>query len=350
MTEPSINRASKTRLTVYRDNDADLGQLQGRTVVVVGYGNQGRAQALNLRDSGVSVQVASIRDASAEKAEADGFQVIPIEGSARIADVLMLLVPDEVQRRVYDQWLARDMTAGHTLVFAHGYNYHFGLIVPPRDIDVVLIAPRMIGAVVREAFERGAGVPAYVAVGHDGSSRAKQTMLALAKGVGCTRAGVVEMSFADETVLDLFVEQTLMPIFSKSMLWAFELLVGAGFDPGIVTLELYGSGEIAEVFQACAKVGFYEQLFRFHSRTAQYGELSRTDMILPPEVREAMVTVLHDIRSGKFAQEWVAEEKNGCLRFNALLEEARRHPINKAEREIAKLVDFGSSLSTRLSG
>jgi ketol-acid reductoisomerase len=329
-------------LTVYRDHDADLKHLHDRPVVVIGYGNQGRAQALNLRDSGVRVLVACIRDSSADQAEADGFRVIPIEGCAQQADVLMLLIPDEVQRRVYESSLAGDLRSGHTLCFAHGYNFHFGLIAPPKDVDVVLVAPRMIGRVVRTAFERGAGVPAYVAVGQNGSGHAKQTMLALAKGVGCTRAGVVEMTFEDETLLDLFVEQTLMPIFSRSMLWAFDLLVKAGFDPGVVTLELYGSGETAEVFQACAEVGFYKQLL-FHSRTAQYGELSRTDTILPPSVRQAMAGALEDIQSGKFAREWAEEENKGLPLFNALLEKATNHPINVAEREIAALVDFGAS-------
>jgi len=334
----------KPTFRVYRDDDADLGHLHDRSVVVIGYGKQGRAQALNLKESGARVTVASIRDSSAEKAEADGFRVVPIEGSARGADILLLLVPDEVQRSVYEQFLAPDLGRGHTLCFAHGYNYHFGHIRPPREVDVVLVAPRMIGAIVRTAFERGAGVPAYVSVGQDGSGQAHQTMLAIAKGIGCTRAGVVEMTFEDETVLDLFLEQTLMPIFSRSMLWGFDLLVEAGFDPGVVTLELYGSGEMAEVFQACAQVGFFEQLLRFHSRTAQYGELSRTDTILGEPVRQAMANTLADIRSGAFAKEWAAEEKNGLPRFNAMLQAARDHPINRAEREIAKRVDFGASL------
>ena len=331
-------------LTIYRDSDTCLTALKNKMVAVIGYGNQGRAQALNLRDSGISVVVASIPDHSAKKAEADKFRVIPIAGCAREADVLMFLIPDEVQRRVYEELLAKDLRKGQTLCFAHGYNYQFGFIRPRKDIDVVLVAPRMIGAALRQAFERGAGAPAYVAVGQDGSGHAKEIMLALAKGIGCTRAGVVEMTFEQETIVDLFLEQTLLPIFTKSMLWAFELLVDAGVDPGVATLELYGSGEIAEVFQACATVGFYEQLFRFHSRTAQYGELSRKDNILPASVRQAMVDGLEYIRCGNFAREWAEEEKNGFPRFNALIEAARRHPINHAEREIAALMDFGSTL------
>ena len=247
---------------------------EGQNVVVIGYGNQGRAQALNLRDSGIAVLVAGIPDSSSATAEADGFRVIPIAGCAQKGDVLMFLIPDEVQRKVYEESLLPDLRAGHTLCFGHGYNYHYRLIRPPADIDVILVAPRMIGTVVRRAFENGQGVPAYVAVGQDGSGKAKDIMLAVAKGIGSTRAGAVEMSFESETILDLFVEQTILPVIIKSMVWGFEILVEAGFDPGIVTLEMYGSGEIAEVFRACAETGFFRQM-QFHSRTAQYGELSR---------------------------------------------------------------------------
>ena len=331
-------------LVVYHDDDADLSHLKGRRVVVIGYGKQGRSQALNLRDSGVSVSVASIRDSSAEQAESEGFTVIPIDGCVGQADIIMMLIPDEFQSQVYSKSLAPGLRRGQTLCFAHGYNYHFGLIKPPSEIDVVLVAPRMIGPVVRRAFEEGTGVPAYVAVGQDDSGHAKEVMLAIAKGIGCTRAGAVEMTFASETVLDLFLEQTLLPTFTKAMLWVFEVLVEAGFDPGVVTLEMYGSGEMAEVFRACADVGFYEQLFQFHSRTAQYGELSRKETILPDSVRTKMVEALEYIRSGKFAQEWVREEQQSFSRFNALVEDSRRHPINAAEREIATMLELGANL------
>jgi ketol-acid reductoisomerase len=333
-----------SRPTVFHDADADLGVLQDKTVAVIGYGNQGRAQALNLRDSGVQVVVAGIRDETAARAEADGFRVVAVQGCAPHADVLMLLIPDEVQRQVYEEALAPDLRAGHVLCFAHGYNFHYKLIDPPAGVDVVLLAPRMIGAVLRDAFTRGQGVPAYVGVGRGHSGRARDVVLALAKGIGSTRAGAVEMTFEAETVLDLFLEQTLLPIFTKSMLWAFEILTAAGFDPGVVTLEMYGSGEMAEVFQACAQVGFYEQLFQYHSRTAQYGELSRKEYILPDTVRAAMLEGFEEIRSGKFAREWAQEEREGFPRFDALRDAARSHPINLAERGMAREVRFGASL------
>jgi ketol-acid reductoisomerase len=292
--------------------------------------------------------VASIPDIGSATAQADGFRVIPIAGCAQKGDVLMFLIPDEVQRKVYEESLLADLRAGHTLCFGHGYNYHYGLIRPPADIDVILVAPRMIGTVVRRAFENRQGVPAYVAVGQDGSGKAKDIMLAVAKGIGSTRAGAVEMSFESETILDLFVEQTILPVFIKSMVWGFEILVEAGFDPGIVTLEMYGSGEIAEVFRACAETGFFRQM-QFHSRTAQYGELSRGETMLPESVRHRIREELEHIRTGEFAREWAAEESASFPRFNALMAAVKKHPINDAELQIAQLVDLGSSL-TRTAG
>lgn len=331
-------------LQVYRDADAELSCLKGKRVVVVGYGNQGRAQALNLRDSGIAVTIAGINDSSLERAKADGFPTIPVRGCGKAGDVLMLLIPDEVQRQVYDEELAADMGPGKVLCFGHGYNFHFGYISPPPEVDVVLVAPRMIGAVVRSAFEAGKGVPAYVAVGQDGSGNAHDIVLAIAKGIGATRVGAIELSFEQETLIDLFIEQTLMPIFTRSMTWAYDILTEAGIDPGIVTLEMYGSGEMAEVFQACAKLGFWEQL-QLHSRTAQFGELSNKDSVLPKSVRDTMSNTLEKIRSGAFAREWADDAKAGFPRYNALIAETRKHPINRAEQEIARLVDFGSSFS-----
>ncbi|MFN0182077.1 MAG: ketol-acid reductoisomerase [Gemmatimonadales bacterium] len=333
-----------SNLRVYRDIDADLAYLADRRIVIVGYGNQGRAQALNLRDSGIAVTIAGIGDASIDRARADGFATIAVKGCAKVADVLMLLIPDEVQRQVYDQDLAADLGPGKLLCFGHGYNFHFGAIVPPPFVDVVLLAPRMIGAVVRSSFEAGKGAPAYVAVGQDGSGRARDILLALAKGIGATRAGAIELSFEQETVIDLFIEQTLMPIFTRSMTWAFDVLTEAGIDPGVVTLEMYGSGETAEVFQACATLGFWEQL-RLHSRTAQFGELSNKDLVLPPAVRDTMRNTLDRIRSGAFAKEWAEDAEAGFPRYNALIAETRVHPINQAEKAIAKLVDFGATFA-----
>jgi len=339
------NEQLEMRGRVFRDEDASLEHLKDQRVIVIGYGNQGRSQAMNLRDNGVEVIVGSIRDTSAERAERDGFKVVPIDQCTAAGEILMMLVPDEVQRQVYDTAIAPGLTAGHTLCFAHGYNYCYGLIRPPEHVDVIMVAPRMIGDVVRSSFEAGSGAPAYVSVGHDASGRATEKMLAIAKGIGATRAGVIGVTFEEETTLDLVMEQTIMPIFTRSMLWAYEILVEEGFDPGMVTLEMYGSGEMAEIFKACAKIGFFKQLLTLHSHTAQYGELSNKDSILPESVRDRMTQILKRIRSGDFAREWTDEQSNGMPRFKSLIDSVNQHPINRAEEDIAGKITLASTLA-----
>jgi ketol-acid reductoisomerase len=315
---------------VIRDEDADLHHLLDKTVAILGYGNQGRAQALNLRDSGVSVLIGSIRDAGAEEAEADGFAVVSIAAACDRADVLALLIPDEVQREVYHRDVAPSLRAGQVLDFAHGYNIHFGLIRPPANVDVILVAPRMIGIQVRRSFERGAGVPAYVAVAQDASGRARDIALAWAKGIGATRAGVLETTFAQETELDLFAEQGVWPIIIRDLLLSFEVLVEAGFPPEMVALELYGSGEAAEIFREMARVGLIEQM-RLHSQTSQYGTLSRGPRMLGEDARQRLRQALAGIRDGSFAREWSDEQSAGYPVFERLRREARTHEITRAE-------------------
>jgi ketol-acid reductoisomerase len=317
-------------MDVIRDADVDLGPLLQRTVAIIGYGNQGRAQALNLRDSGVRVLIGSIADDNAARAREDGFAVVDIATGAGRADVIALLIPDEVQRAVYERDVAPQLHPGQVLDFAHGYNIHFGLIRPPAGVDVIMVAPRMIGINVRRSFERGGGVPAYVAVAQDASGCARQIALAWAKGIGATRAGVLETSFAEETELDLFAEQGVWPIIMRNLLLSYEVLVEAGFPPEMVALELYGSGEAAEIFRQMARVGVIEQM-RLHSQTSQYGTLSRGPRMLPEETRERLRAALREIRSGSFAAEWSAEQEGGYRRFEALRGAARSHDITRAE-------------------
>ena len=317
-------------MRVLQDDDADLAYLRNKTVGIIGYGNQGRAQALNLRDSGLRVLIGSLRDAGAKEAEADGFTVLPIAEACTQADVLALLIPDEVQRDVYHAQIAPALRAGQVLEFAHGYNIHFGLIRPPQDVDVVMVAPRMIGINVRKSFEQGRGVPAYVAVAQDASGHARDIALAWAKGIGATRAGVMETTFAQETELDLFAEQGVWPIIMRDLLLSFEVLVEAGFPPEMVALELYGSGEAGEIFKQMARLGVIEQM-KLHSHTSQYGTLSRGARMLPDETRDRLRQALQGIRSGAFAQEWTKEQQAGYPHFEALRSAARGHTINQAE-------------------
>jgi ketol-acid reductoisomerase len=330
-------------MKVFYEPDADLSVLRGKKVSAIGYGNQGRAQALNLRDSGVAVQVGNRDDAYASTARADGFSPMPIAEAAKSGDILMILLPDEVQPQVYREAIAPNLRSGQTLCFASGYNIHFKLIQPPADIDVVMMAPRTIGRQVRVSFEEGHGVNADVDVWKDHSGAAWAHTLAIAKGVGCTRAGAFHTSFATEVELDLFSEQALWPAIFDCLVTAYELLIDKGYPKEAVALELYASAEPADIFRAMAKQGIFEQM-RYHSPTAQYGVLSRRrDATGSSErLRSRMEEALQKIRNGEFAREWKNEEFSGYKNFNRLREETFAHPLNDTDRAVRALLSDGS--------
>jgi ketol-acid reductoisomerase len=301
--------------TIYHDADADLAVLAGQAIAIVGYGNQGRSQALNLRDSGLGVIVGNVRDATHDQAEADGFDVFPIAEACRRADIVLLLIPDEVMPSVYDEHVAPNLAPGNLVCFASGYNVAFDLIRPASELDAVLLAPRMIGVGVRETYVSGRGFPSFVGVHQDATGTARARMLALAKGVGSTRAGCIDMSLHDEASLDLFTEQGFGPAFGRVMLTAVDLLVDAGYPPEAVLLELYLSGELAYSFEKIREVGMLKQM-DFHSRTSQYGSMTRGARFLDlgGPLKEKMAAVLDEIRSGTFAREWSeAQETAGSL-------------------------------------
>lgn len=324
---------------IFYERDADLSVLRGKTVAIIGYGNQGSAQAQNMRDSGLRVIIGSISDESAERARGDGFPVYPIADAVHQGDVVSLLIPDEVQKMVYQTEIREHLSSGKVLNFAHGYNLRFGFITPPTDVDVVMVAPRMIGVNVRKAFLKGSGVPAYMAIWQDASGQAEQIALAISKAIGATRAGVIKTTVAEETDLDLFTEQAVWPIIVRGMMLAYEVLVEEGFSPEMVVLELFASGEAAEILKQMARVGFFEQ-WRFHSRTSQYGTLSRAERMLPNTVKERMRSALAEIRSGAFAAEWEEEGQRGYPQLLQLKRRASTHPIIRAEEKIRGLVDF----------
>ena len=293
---------------IYHDEDASVDALHGETVAILGYGNQGSAQAQNLRDSGVKVIVGNIDDSYRATALRDGFTVVPIAEASARATCLFLLTPDEIMPAVYEKDVAPHLKPGKLLNFAHGYNIAFNLIVPPPSIDVVMIAPRMIGVGVRDSYVSGEGFPSFVGVHHDATGKAKQRMLALAKAVGSTRAGCLEMSLLDEATLDLFTEQAFGPAFGRVMMTAIQTLVDAGYPPEAVLMELYLSGEMAYSFLKIREVGMLKQ-HQLHSHTSQYGTITRSvrysdlDPILQQKMRES----LEEIRSGTFAKEWSSE-------------------------------------------
>ena len=322
---------------VFYDKDADLGLLKGRTVAVIGYGNQGRAQALNLRDSGVEVVVGGRRDASLEQAEADGFSVGSISEAAAAGDIICLLLPDEVQQQVYRQEIAPQLRAGKALDFAHGYNIHYGFIAPAKDVDVIMVAPRMIGVGVRDLFLAGKGVPAFVAVQQDGSGQAWPKTLALAKGVGCTRAGALETTFAEETELDHFSEHFVWPALFRVLVGAFEFLTARGYQPEAVVSELWASGEPGEILARMAEVGLFGQM-SFHSQTSQYGTLTHMQSALPPGLEDCMVRALAGIKEGSFARRWEQEQAAGYPVFSKLKQQALAHPVNEVEQRLRRLL------------
>ncbi len=262
-------------MKLLKDDSASLEPLRGRTVAVLGYGNQGRAQALNLRDSGVKVIVGNRDDSYRQQAVADGFEPLSVPEAAAAGDVLLVLTTDESQPAIWAEQIAPGIRSGDALVWASGYNVGFGLIVPPKHADVVLVAPRMTGNMVRTLFEHGKGALAQFAVHQDATGQARQLALALCKGIGCTRGGVFESSFREEAELDLFAEQVVWPVLTAWMRECFELGVEVGFSPELMVMELYASGETAEIMRAMACNGFFRQMTH-HSTTSQYGTLSRT--------------------------------------------------------------------------
>lgn len=327
-------------IRVYHDQDADLDILRDRRIAVIGYGNQGRSQALNLRDSGLQVVIGNRGDRYAERARGDGFPLLPIAQAAAEADVLMMLIPDEVAPAVFEGEIASHLAEGDALVFASGYNIVFGFIAPPPFVDVVLVAPRMIGAGVRELYLAGRGFPSFFGVAQDHSGQARKLALALARGIGSTRMGAVEVTFAQEVELDLFNEQCFGPAFGQVLMAAVDLLLEEGYPPEAVLLELYMSGELAYTLGKIAELGMIEQI-ELHSRTSQYGSLSRGMRFILPELRARMREGLEEIRSGQFAQEWAAEQEAGCPTLEALKEAAHSLPLCQLEQELRRA--FGRS-------
>jgi len=324
-------------LQVYYDRDADLTLLRDKVVAIIGYGNQGRAQALNIRDSAVSVVIGGVPDATLEQAKEDGFPTMSVSDAAATGDIICLLIPDEVQRKVYQEEIFPQLAPGKALDFAHGYNVHYSFISPPGEIDVIMVAPRMIGVGVREAYAAGKGVPAFVAVQQDGSGQAWPKTLALARAIGCTRAGAIASTFAEETELDHFGEHFIWPAIFRILVGAYQFLLENGYQPEATVMELWASGEAAEVLERMAERGIFKQM-DFHSRTSQYGTLSRMETALPPGLRTRMEAVLQEIKEGQFAREWELEQKVGYPVFTRLKRTALEHHLNEVEAIVQKLM------------
>jgi len=319
---------------IYYDGDADLSVLSGKTIAIIGYGNQGQAQANNLRDSGCRVIIGSIRDASYEQAVRDGFEVHSIPEAAERGDIVHMLIPDEYQAEVYRRDIAPHMRRGKVLCFSHGFNIHFRQIVPPPDIDVIMIAPKGPGALVRRMYLQGSGVPGLLAVAQDASGMAKQIALAMAKGVGLTRIGVIETTFREEVETDLFGEQVVLCGGVTELIKAgFETLVEAGYQPEVAYFECLN--ELKLIVDLIYEHGI-EGMWKAVSNTAEYGGRTRGPRLIDARVRETMRRILEDIQSGRFAQEWVEEAKRGIPTLKRMREEGKEHLIEKIGKELRK--------------
>lgn len=325
--------------TVYYEKDADLAQLKGKQVAILGYGSQGHAQAQNLRDSGVEVVVAELKGTDNFRlAEKHGFTPVAAAQAARDGDVIQLLLPDTVQPKVYAADIEPHLKEGKTLVFSHGFNIHFGQIVPPPFVDVIMIAPKGPGHLVRRQYTEGKGVPSLVAIHQDASGRALQVALAYAKGIGATRAGVIETTFQEETETDLFGEQVVLCGGVSELIQAgFETLVEAGYQPEIAYFECLH--ELKLIVDLMYEGGISYMRYSI-SDTAEYGDLTRGPQVIDETVRATMWKILEEIQGGAFAREWILENQAGRPVFNALRKRGQEHLIETVGKSLRDMMSW----------
>ena len=324
---------------VYHDNDANLDVLKSKKIAIIGYGIQGRGQALNLRDSGLNVIASELEDTPNYKnALDDGFKPVPASQAAKEADIIQVLTQDHVQAKVYKDAIEPNLKPGKALVFSHGFNIHFKEILPPRDIDVFMVAPKGPGALVRQQYKEQKGVPCLVAIFQNASGKAMELALAYAKGIGGTRAGVIETTFKEETETDLFGEQTVLCGGVTELIKAgFDTLVGAGYQPEIAYFEcLHELKLITDLIYSVGIQGMRKRV----SDTAEYGDLTRGKRVITKETRKIMKDILKEVQSGKFAKEWIEENKKGRPLFNQLSKEDDKHPIEEVGKRLRKMMPW----------
>ncbi|MDQ0337819.1 ketol-acid reductoisomerase [Caldalkalibacillus uzonensis] len=323
---------------MYYDQDVQLDVLQGKTVAVIGYGSQGHAHAQNLRDNGINVVIGLRRGKSWEKAEEDGFQVYSVSEATQQADIVMLLLPDESQPQVYEQEIKPYLRENQALAFAHGFNVHFNQVVPPDNVDVFLVAPKGPGHVVRRVFQEGGGVPGLIAVYQDVTGQAKEIALAYSKGIGCTRAAVIETTFREETETDLFGEQAVLCGGLAALIKAgFETLTEAGYQPEVVYFEcLHEMKLIVDLIYEEGLAGMRYSV----SDTAQWGDLTAGPRIINEQTKQEMKKLLEEIQSGQFAKGWVLENQANRPMFNALTRRENEHLIEQVGRQLREKMPF----------
>ena len=325
--------------TIYYENDAPIGPLQGKKVAVIGYGSQGHAHSQNLRDSGIEVAVAELEGTDNFKLAVEhGFAPSDIAAAMEGATLIIVTLPDEVQAKVYESQIAPNLKAGQTLGFCHGFNIHFKYIVPPKDVNVVMIAPKGPGHLVRSEYEKGGGVPCLVAVEQDATGDARQTALAWANGIGGARAGVIETTYKEETETDLFGEQVVLCGGLSALIKAgFETLVAAGYQPEIAYFECMH--EVKLIVDLMYQGGLSYMRYSI-SNTAEYGDLSRGSRIITDQTRAEMKKILGEITSGEFAKEWVAEYQGGLKKFNELYDKDHGSQLETVGRTLRKMMNW----------
>jgi len=324
---------------MYYDKDADLKLLKGKTIAIIGYGSQGSAQGSNHKDSGVKVIVAELEGTPQyKKAKADGMEVMSAEEAAKKADIIQMLVPDELQARVYKESIEKHLTKEKTLVFSHGFNIHYHQIIPPANVDVIMIAPKGPGPLVRQVYKEGGGVPALIAVYQNASGKAKNLALAMAKGIGATKAGVLETTFKEETETDLFGEQAVLCGGCTALVTAgFETLVNAGYQPEIAYFEcMHELKLIVDLMYNKGIAGMRAAI----SNTAEYGDLTVGPHIIDEGTRERMRFILSRIQNGTFAKEWILENQAGRPVFLAQRKRGAEHLIEKVGAELRKMMSW----------
>jgi len=324
---------------IYYDNDADLKILKGKVIGIVGYGSQGHAHAQNLRDSGCEVIVADAEESPGWKAAREaGFNVMSAGDLAAKADIIVMLVPDAIQKTVYEESIEKGLKAGKMLMFAHGFNIHYGQIIPPKDVDVTMIAPKSPGHMVRQVYTEKSGTPALIAVHQDATGKAKDIALAYAKGLGCTRAGVLETTFGEETETDLFGEQAVLCGGVSALIKAgFETLVMAGYQPEVAYFECLH--ELKLIVDLIYQGGLSWMRYSI-SDTAEYGDYTRGQRIINDDVRAEMEEILAEIQDGRFAREWILENQAGRPVFNALRRQEQEHLIEDVGKELRSMMSW----------
>jgi ketol-acid reductoisomerase len=326
-------------MKVYYENETSLDSLKNKKIAILGYGSQGHAHALNLKESGMDVIIAEVKGSDAwNKASEAGFEVLEAADAVKAATVIMILLPDQLQKKVYDDAIAPNLKEGDTLVFAHGFNIHYKQIIPPENVNVMMIAPKGPGHLVRRTFSEGSGVPCLIAIYQDPAGNTKDMALAWAKGIGGTKAGVIETTFKDETETDLFGEQAVLCGGSAELIKAgFDTLVEGGYAPELAYFECMH--ELKLIVDLYYEGGLSRMNYSV-SDTAEYGGMSRGSKVITEETRKIMRDILKDVQDGSFAQEWIAEHAAGQPNMNKLRDDNKNHAIEKVGAKLREMMSW----------